>query len=179
MQALPHDSSAEPPAIERIFALHHRQVAHAAYRITGNASDAEDVLQTVFLRLLGRPGLGPAERLGPYLRRAAVNAALDLLRRRRRRPAVSLDEQTVPPEDPRPAPDRRGLGVEIRDELRRALAGLSPQAAEIFALRFFEGYGNKEIADLLGTTQGAVGVALHRARQHVRRELGDYLGEQR
>src|ERR1017187_9215159 len=70
---------APPEDLDLIFREHHSTVFRAAYRVTGNASDAEDVLQTVFMRLLRRPP--EAEAVGNmegYLRRAAVNATLDL-----------------------------------------------------------------------------------------------------
>ena len=79
---------AGPPAwLERAFADHHQDVYRAAHRVTGSATDAEDVLQTVFTRLLHRAKahdrpeapVGTAD-LGRYLHRAAVNAALELRR---------------------------------------------------------------------------------------------------
>src|SRR4028119_509735 len=86
-------SAVRPPeALEAIFREHHGNVFRTAYRITGNAADAEDVLQTVFMRLLRReeqPDLSNSA--GSYLHRAAVNAALDTLRRRKRARAVDLD----------------------------------------------------------------------------------------
>ena len=75
----------EPPIapqqkLERIYLDHHAQVFRAAYRITGNSSDAEDVLQTVFLRLArAERGETLSETPGSYLHRAAVNAALERL----------------------------------------------------------------------------------------------------
>lgn len=167
------------PAIERIFADHHSRILSAAYRLTGSSSDAEDVLQTVFLRLLrhSEPP-GPSEDLGPYLHRAAVNAALDLLRSRRRARAVPLEgqhEDTSP--DPEPGPEQRHRSREVHGFLRAAVADLSPRAAEVFTLRFIEGYSNKEIAHMLGTSQTAVGVTLHRTRSQLRKELGSLVGE--
>jgi DNA-directed RNA polymerase specialized sigma24 family protein len=47
----------------------------------------------------------------------------------------------------------------------------------MFVLKYFEGYGNQEIAELMGTSSMVVGVVLHRARAKVRRELGDYIGD--
>src|SRR5258708_15851286 len=86
-------TSPPPGALEMLFREHHGAVYRAAYRITGNAMDAEDVLQTVFTRLLRReeqPDL--SESAGSYLHRAAVNAALDLIRRPKRSPQVQLGE---------------------------------------------------------------------------------------
>src|SRR5438270_2658706 len=74
---------AGPDALERAFDAHHGMVFRAAYRVTGNAADAEDVLQTVFLRLAGRDlGTDLVENIEAYLRRAAINASLNLLERK-------------------------------------------------------------------------------------------------
>lgn len=171
-----------PEALEAIFRQHHEAVFRTAYRITGDAMDAEDVLQTVFVRLLrrdeGREPLSPEEGAGRYLHRAAVNAALDLLRRRKRRPAVALDEVGNDLADAaEPGPDRRQQSQELRTLLREALARLSPRSAEIFALRYFEGFGNHEIARLTGASQTAVAVLLHRARHRLQKELAPLQGD--
>ena len=68
-----------------LYERHYEAVFRAALRVTGNPADAEDVLQTVFLRVLARGGDVEAAALpAAYFRRAAVNAAVDLLRRRAR-----------------------------------------------------------------------------------------------
>ena len=165
--------------IESLFREHHDLILQAAYRVTGRAEDAEEVLQTVFLRLLRRQGPPPDLGAGArgYFKRAAVNAALDLLRSRRARPGIALDEQTRGVVATQPDPQRHLVGRQWHSRLRRALAGLSPQAAQIFALRYFEELGNGEIARLLGISQGAVGVSLHRSRAQLRRELKVPAGE--
>jgi hypothetical protein len=68
------DSASQPAAdLEQVFREHHAAVFRAAYRITGNADDAEDVLQTVFLRLVKRDsGAEPIDNLPSFLHRAAV-----------------------------------------------------------------------------------------------------------
>ena len=165
--------------LEEIYQQHHRRVLNAAYRITGNATDAEDVLQTVFLRLARREVQpGPAHELGPYLHRAAVNAALDMIRARKRSRAVPLEEaDAVVGEERVAGPEKRSQHRQILGALRGALARLSPRAAEIFTLRFIEGYGNKEIALMLGTSQTAVGVTLHRVRGELRTVLATFGGQ--
>ena len=95
MQAAAYERPLDSPpdALDALFREHHGAVYRAAYRITGDAMDAEDVLQTVFTRLLRReeqPDL--SESAGSYLHRAAVNAALDLMRRRKRSRRVDLEE---------------------------------------------------------------------------------------
>jgi RNA polymerase sigma-70 factor (ECF subfamily) len=146
--------------------------------VTGNADDAEDVLQTVFFRLLRRDDtLDLSKSAGGYLYRAAVNAAVDLLRKRKRAGAVELEGMEETLRDPgQPGPERRERGRELAADLRRALTGLSAKNAEIFALRYFEGYGNKEIATLLGTSQTAVAVTLHRVRSRLQDELAAHRG---
>jgi RNA polymerase sigma-70 factor (ECF subfamily) len=167
------------PDLDLIFREHHSIVFRAAYRVTGNESDAEDVLQTVFMRLLRRPP--EAEAVGNmegYLRRAAVNAALDLIRSRQATPHIPLEDVAPQlPENASLTPDRVHRSTEIRHWLREAVARLSPRAAEIFALRFFEGKGNPEIAEELGTTPASVAVTLSRTRDRIQQEFLSFMGE--
>jgi RNA polymerase sigma-70 factor (ECF subfamily) len=152
--------------LDAIFDAHHSLVFRTAYRITGNAADAEDVLQTVFLRLLRRDrASGALEAPESYLRRAAINVALDLVRSGRQRQGVPLEDVPGLQADAEPR--------ELRQALIRALARLSSREAEIFALRFFEDQPNKQIASLLGISQVHVAVILHRARTQIRAELDE------
>jgi RNA polymerase sigma-70 factor, ECF subfamily len=171
--------SAPPPDLDLIFREHHSTVFRAAYRVTGNPSDAEDVLQTVFMRLLRRPPEADAVgNMEGYLRRAAVNAALDLIRSRQSAPQVPLDDVApLLPENASLAPDRLHRSTEIRHWLRQAVSRLSPRAAEMFALRFFEGRDNPEIAQALGTTPASVAVTLSRTRDRIQQEFRSYMGE--
>jgi RNA polymerase sigma-70 factor (ECF subfamily) len=167
-----------PEALEAIFREHHGSVFRAAYRITGNAADAEDVLQTVFMRLLRRdeqPDLSNSA--GSYLHRAAVNAALDMLRRRKRARAVDLDEVGDQLVDEANQPERDRGNRELSRRLRAALTQLSPRQSEIFTLRYLEGMGNLEIARMLGSSQTSIAVILHRARHRLQKELGSLEGE--
>jgi len=101
------------------------------------------------------------------LRRAAINAALDVIRSRQADRTVELVDLPAEPahDDPR----------ELRQALGRALAQLKPRSAEIFALRFLEGFSNPQIARMLGISLVAVAVIVHRTRQRLRKELGAYL----
>jgi RNA polymerase sigma-70 factor (ECF subfamily) len=131
------------------------------------------VLQTVFLRL-AQQDAGTTAPTNPasYLYRAAVNAALDLLRARRTSAVVALDEVSREPSaDAATGPERAHEAAEIRAWLRGALARQHPRAAEMFALRYLEGYANHEIAGLLGASRFTVAVTLHRTRRRLLREL--------
>jgi RNA polymerase sigma-70 factor (ECF subfamily) len=163
--------------LSELFQAHHDRVFRAAWRVTGNAGDAEDVLQTVFLRIL-RQGWSPENigNLESYLHRAAVNAALDIVRSRHDAQKVPLEVvEAVVPEDSRLRPDRRQSAGELRSQLRKAVARLSPKAAEMFALRYFEGFDNPEIARMLGTTVTNVAVTLHRTRGQVQADMRSYM----
>jgi RNA polymerase sigma-70 factor, ECF subfamily len=159
-----------PGEFDRVFRAHYGLVFRTAYRITGNVADAEDVSQTVFLRLFRREGqadvLENLENEESYLRRAAINAALDVIRSRQSDRTVELPDLPAEPahDDPR----------ELRQALGRALAQLKPQPAEIFALRFLEGFSNPQIARMLGISRVLVAVIVHRTRQQLRKQLGAY-----
>ena len=178
MAATVESATLPAPDLEQIFREHHALVFRAAYRITGNATDAEDVLQTVFLRLLKRDaGAEPVDNMASFLHRAAVNAALDLMRSRQNIRNIPLDElEPVLADAPHRSPERAQSSGEIREWLRTALARLNPRIAEMFALRFFEGKDNPEIARILNTTPGTVAVTLSRTRDRLEKEFRAYLG---
>ncbi len=148
---------------ERIYRECSEVVYRSAFRVLSNAADAEDVLQTVFLRFLRRDiSLGSVEKVEAYLRRAAVNAALDIVRTRRTK-MTSLEDLAHDPST--------GAQQELTSRLREALSRIDPKWAEIFVLRYVEGYGNKEIAILLEMSQSLVAVTLFRARQKLQNEI--------
>ncbi len=165
--------------LSRLYRDHASLVYRSAYRITGSSEDAEDVLQTVFLRLVRRrEGQTLSADPSHYLRRAAINAALDICRSKRN--ARSQPMETVEATLADRAEDSPGAihdSRELSAVVRRALAEVSPRSAEVFILRYFEGYDNHEIARLTGASRSTVGVILHRTRQHLRELLGPLVGE--
>ena len=174
----PLRSLPDPPGeLETLFRTHHERVFRAAHRITGSAADAEDVLQTVFLRLVkGRESYNLSENPEAYLSRAAINASLDLMRSRTRAKSVGLEDMTSELIDnDAKNPESQHVDRELQKLIRQAVSRLGPTAAEMFVLRYYEGYDNREIAKLLGTSQMVVGVVLHRARTKLRKEIGRYL----
>lgn len=176
--ATPDDGATGFEELGALFRDHYRGIFRVAYRITGSQSDAEDVLQTIFVRLTrdwsGRD-LSPYPRA--FLYRAAINASLDLLRRRKRANSVSLDvidfDQNSKLAGPSPEDDL--ADTELHELVRQAVAKLEGRAATAFVLRYYEGYDNRQIAEVLGTSQMVVAVTLHRARTRLRKEIGSYL----
>jgi RNA polymerase sigma-70 factor (ECF subfamily) len=164
-----------PEDFERIFNEHYALVYRVAYRVTGNNEDAEDVLQTLFLRLLRRDVLPDIERNPKaYIHRAAVNIALDVVRQRGRSVASGDVEEQLMEGSTR---TERMPAFRFQDWLREALAELNPRAAEIFILKHIEGHGNAEIAQMLGTSRGTVAVLLFRARARLKKSIRKRLGE--
>ncbi len=166
--------------LEILFRQHSDRVFRTANRVTGSAADAEDVLQTVFLRLARGPE-SPSMLENPegYFARAAINASLDLLRSRKRSRAIAFDDvepaAAVAALVSRKNPESRHADRELRNLIRAAVSRLGANAAQMFTLRYFEGYDNGEIARIMSTSALVVGVTLHRARARLRKEIGSYL----
>jgi RNA polymerase sigma-70 factor (ECF subfamily) len=160
---------------EELYERHSKAVYLTALRVTGNPADAEDVLQTIFLRVHdGRLAVDATWSPGAYLRRAAANAAIDVLRRRRTRRETEIDERReARPQGPPPP----GAGAEgrllLKEQLREALSRLSPENAELFVLCYLEGYTYDELADMLHMERGTVGSRLHRIRATLQKDLAD------
>jgi len=152
---------------ERIFREHYRLVYRTAFRVTRSAEDAEDVLQTVFLRFL-RHELPQDLKKNPksYLYRAAVNASIDIIRFREKRVLVSDPENF----------ETAGEVDTVTSRLYEAIAELSPSSAHVFILRYVHNYTDAEIAELLGTTRGTVAVSLYRSRARLKKIIRGWLG---
>jgi RNA polymerase sigma-70 factor (ECF subfamily) len=147
-----------------LYERHYAAVYRTALRVTGNPADAEDALQTVFLRILNQ-----GERLDllrtpeAYFRRAATNAAVDLLRKRVLHGETPLDYASTLTAKENPAL--------LKEQLRRAIAALDQEDAMIFLLRHVEGVSNGELAEMLGQEKNSIAVRLHRIRQSLQSAL--------
>jgi RNA polymerase sigma-70 factor, ECF subfamily len=165
--------------LSRLFTEHHRRVLHAAYRITGSMADAEDVAQAVFLRLAADSSLTAAN-VRSYLYRAAINGALDLLRRRKNAAAEPLEEaRDVAAAGMGSLPELETTNRQLIAMLRLAIGELAPRAAEIFTLRYLEELGNREIAKLTGTSAAVVAVTLYQSRSRLKNRLQQLERERR
>lgn len=148
-----------------LYERHYEAVFRAALRVTGNPADAEDVLQTVFVRVLARAGEVEDDVALPaaYFKRAAVNAAVDVLRRRELRAESDYDKDgghaAVQPT------------VLLKERLRRALATLDREDAALFLLRHVEGLSIEELAVMFGVQKNNATVRLHRIRLRLQAEM--------
>ena len=161
---IPVTSTSPPARFAELYERHYEAVFRAALRVTGRPADAEDVLQTVFLRLLARGGdIGDVGQPGAYFRRAAVNAAVDVLRRRELHAESAYDD--LAPHAAVHAP------VLLKERLRRALAAVDGDDASLFLLRHVEGLSLDELAGMFGIEKNNVTVRLHRIRQRLRAQM--------
>lgn len=154
----------------RLFAAHYRRVLMSAYRVTGNMADAEDVSQGVFLRL-GAGEIPAVANVASYLYRAAINGALDLLRRRKAAANEPLETAAEVRAGAFSLPDAELANRDLGRQLRQAMGELAPRAAEMFALRYLEELSNGEIARLMDTSQAVVAVTLYQSRSKLKKRL--------
>ena len=161
---IPMTSKAPRAGFAGLYERHYDTVFRAALRVTGNAADAEDVLQTVFLRVLARGGdVEDVAAEAAYFRRAAVNAAVDVLRRRETHAESAFDDET-----PHVAVQPPGL---LKERLRRAVAILDSDDASLFLLRHIEGLSIDELAAMFRMEKNNVAVRLHRIRHRLQAEM--------
>jgi RNA polymerase sigma-70 factor (ECF subfamily) len=165
-----------PEEFEQLFRDHSTLVYRTAYRITRNAEDAEDVLQTIFVRLLGRqfpPDL--QKNPGAYLYRAAVNLSLDTIENRKNHVAIWTGEQL----EAGTSPVDSITDEVMHQRLHAAIAKLKPAAAEIVILRYMHNLSDAAIAKLLGKSRGVIAVSLYRSRARLKKLMKLSLGETR
>ena len=160
---IPMTSPTPLPRFAELYERHYEAVFRAALRVTGNPADAEDVLQTVFVRLLSRGGkVEDVAQPAAYFRRAAVHAAVDVLRRREAHAESAVEEDGLhATESP----------LLLKEQLRRAIAVLDSDDASLFLLRHVEGLSIDELAEMFEIEKNNVSVRLHRIRQRLQAEM--------
>ena len=173
-QARAGDSSAFGVLVER----HGHSVFRLAFRMTGNESDAEDIVQETFLRAYRQlDRFDWRASFSTWLYRIAANCSLDLIRSRKRRQEQQTsvtgeaEEPVLSLSSGDPAPDRLAFSVEVQQLLGPALDRLSPMERSAFVLRHYEGMCMEDIGKALGVQAGAAKHSVFRAVQKLRRAL--------
>jgi RNA polymerase sigma-70 factor (ECF subfamily) len=158
---------------ETIFREHSPFIYRTAYSVTGNHADAEDVLQTIFVKLLQKEMDARFwNEPRAYLYRATVNLALNLLRSRKRRKTTDeIDGIEVI------APAAVDELESIQQDLMHAIVQLKPQMIEMLVLRYIHDYSDAEIAKILGKSRGTVAVTLYRARARLKQLMREGKGK--
>ena len=159
-------------AFRELYRQHAGRVYALCLRLTGNAGDAEERTQDVFVRLWDKLRSFRGESaFSSWLHRLAVNVVLNEARTTKRR-----ELRVMPAEDPdtvvgaqQDATHHQSAGLSI--DLERAIAELPNGAREVFVLFDIEGYGHAEIAQLVGIAEGTSKAQLFRARQLLREKL--------
>lgn len=152
---------------------HARAVFRLAFRMTGNESDAEDLVQETFLkawkqlaRFDGRAGFGT------WLHRICTNCALDHIRARRRHDSGGSDDDVLAHAPAAtPSPERLAQSSQVTALLGAALDELSHMERAAFVLRHYEGMSIQDISAALGVQTGAAKHSVFRAVQKLRRAL--------
>jgi RNA polymerase sigma-70 factor, ECF subfamily len=146
-----------------------------AYRITGDLAEAEDVRQRVLLKLLTAPGaVREPERFAAWIHRAAVNAALSALRRRKRRDGLFHRLQNHAATVDESHPGARLIADDQTRLLADAMLRLEPEVRALLALRFDLDLTFQAIADALGEPASTVKSRVARAVARLRTLLGDH-----
>ena len=155
--------------LEQLFREHCQFVYRTAYSLTGSSEDAEDILQNIFAGLVRRDF--PQDLLRnpkAYFYRAAFNLSMNVVRDRKRRPALGNLEviERMPSK-----PEGGSAEEELDKRLHQAIAALHPGAARVVLLRYVHDHSIAEIAKLLGRTRSTVAVTLFRARARLKKLL--------
>jgi RNA polymerase sigma-70 factor, ECF subfamily len=170
------DSEAFRSLVER----HSRYVFNVAYRLTGSAEDAEDIVQTTFLKAYRQLSRFEARAdFRTWLHKIAINCSIDLVRSRRYREVQGRDdwEAGLAEATPgvAPGPDRLLLSSEIRDRVRDGLAQLTASERAAFTLRHVEGLSIREVAQAMGLKTEAAKNSIFRAVKKMRVALEPFV----
>jgi len=176
----------EPGAFEELVERYQNRLVGVMHHLVGNAAEAEDLAQEVFLRVYrARKKYRARCKFSTWLFTIANNLALNALRTRQRKPVVRLNVHDSGPLGPRPAeqlvqdsgsqPARKIQQRELAELIRRALDGLNERQRLAVVLNKFEDMNYAEIAEVMGLTTKAVKSLLCRARINLRAALKDYI----
>jgi RNA polymerase sigma-70 factor, ECF subfamily len=179
----------EDAAYDELVRTYHASIFHVAYRMLGDAADASDVVQEIFVKVFRNiQGFRGESALKTWIFRIAFSEILNKLRwwkRRFKASTVSLDEPAngisspVQLADHQPSPLQALESKERELAIQEALTKLSSDHRSILILRDIEGFSYNEIADVLGISCGTVKSRLARARADMKKSLMRYLSVQR
>ncbi|MGA8535418.1 MAG: sigma-70 family RNA polymerase sigma factor [Candidatus Tumulicola sp.] len=156
-------------AFESLYDAHHRLVYGIALRILGDAGAAEDVTQTVFLKVWNSPNLFRGGNFAAWIVRVTRNRALDVLRGRATRNETDLPEAL--PENE--AMEDAAFARIDAERVRKALAALPPEQREPIELGFFGGITHEEIARRSHTPLGTIKTRIRSGLRKLRGALDE------
>jgi RNA polymerase sigma-70 factor (ECF subfamily) len=159
-------------SFEELFKLHHGKVYALCLRMTGNAAEAEDLSQEVFVQVFRKLGTFRGESaLGTWLHRLTVNHVLMYFRKTRRRLEQLTENAELPERIIKGRNALTSFPILDRLALAEAIVKLAPGYRAVFVLHDVEGLQHLEIANILGCSVGTSKSQLHKARIKMRRLL--------
>lgn len=175
-------SGGDNEAFRSLVERHSRYVFNVAYRLTGSAADAEDVVQTTFLRAYQQLSRFEARAdFRTWLHRITVNCSIDLIRSRRHREVghdpedLEFHSTGTERQDAALTPDRLLLSTEIRDRIAAGMAHLSASERLAFTLRHVEGLPIRDVALKMGLKTEAAKNSIFRAVKKLRVALEPFV----
>jgi RNA polymerase sigma-70 factor (ECF subfamily) len=159
-------------AFEALYRQHAGRLYNLAYRMSGSADDADDLVQEMFLQAFRKLDTYKGDSsLGTWLYRLGVNLCLDRIRSKAGKMAQVTDSIDEEDADPVVAPGAPAELNVTRMDLERAVGTLPPSYRAAFVLHDVEGYQHDEIARMLDISEGSSKSLLHKARMKLRRAL--------
>jgi len=163
-------------SFDLLYRQYHPVILHVTRKIMGNEQDAEDAVQEVFARVLGRISQFRYEAsFASWLRVLAVNVCRDMLRKKNRHPTESLEalnaggEVKVNTRTLSISQEEELIMKELLENLQEKISLLKKQHQRLITLRYIDGLSYKRIAELVDCSQAQVKSRLHQARKRLRR----------
>lgn len=154
--------------LEELYVRHAPGALRLAYFLTGDREVARDLVQDAFVRVAGRfRYLRQPDGFDAYLRRTIVNLHTSRLRRLR------LERSSLAREAALPVPPTAEEGQEVRDEMWHEILGLPPRQRAAIVLRYYEDLSERQAADVLRCSVGALNQLVVRATANLRDRLGE------
>jgi RNA polymerase sigma-70 factor (ECF subfamily) len=170
----------------RLYSCFVKPIYNFIWRLVGSPDEAEDLTQETFLKVYGEiSNLRDPGQFKFWLYRIARNEVYQRLRRTRKRPEVSIDNEEIPyydflADDSQGLdPERRVLSQELQQVVRASLQSLKPKYRDVFVLAVFEKMSYDDITRVVGRSLLSVKTDIYRARLVVKDAIADYLAKSR
>ncbi|MDA2923366.1 sigma-70 family RNA polymerase sigma factor [Acidobacteria bacterium AH-259-L09] len=167
---------------QKLYDLFSKPIYNFIWRLIGSAEEAEDLTQETFLKVhseiknLREPG-----QFKFWLYRIARNEVYQKVRRSKKEPEVSMDDEEIdyhsflPAPSPQIDPEKRALSRELGEVIGRALRAMSPKYRDVFVLAVFQKMSYEEISKIVDRSLLSVKTDIYRARLMVKDALNEYM----